>query len=299
MSRDRVTQLLRDVPVPASASAREQAVAAARAEVAARATARRSRRPAARRMLSIVCAASLLTAALLTPPGRAGSGWIGERLGIGEPGEPPTIKDRRVGHGKIRKSTVFAAGRAPDGARYEVVLDRFVGPAKNAPPGEVFKSCLDIEWPGIREMRSGSCGPVFPPAAASKAPIGRYIGGPQVLEHATKYVVVNGFTRSDVARVRVRFKDKAGAARDASVDFIRVRGELRKRLGADRPFGFYVAFLPPSFPRYVGPLPRYHDLPPCPDTYRRRAFALIAYDDQGRELKRVTRDNATAGRVQC
>jgi hypothetical protein len=301
VSPDRVAELLRDAPVPASAPARERAVATARAEIAARGTAthppRTSRRR--RRALTIVCAAGLLAAALLTPPGRAASGWIGERLGIGEPGGPPTIKDRATQE-KIEKSIVFAAGRAPDGGRYEVVLDRFARPSKHAPPGETFNNCLDIEWPDVRrEGRSGFCGPVFPPAASSEAPIGRYIGGPRTLERATKYLELDGFTRSDVARVEVRFRDKAGATRDAPVNFIRVRGKLRTRLGADRPFGFYVAFLPPSFPRYTGALPRNHDLPPCPDAYERRALELIAYDDQSRELKRVTRDNATAGRVRC
>lgn len=266
-----------------------------------RAMGRRAKRPrrAVRRTLVAACASSMLALALLTPGGRTASGWVERQFGIGEPGGPPTLGNRDQGHGRISKSIVFASGRAPDGARYEVVLDRFAKPAKNVPPGEVFNNCLGIEWPGIREGASGSCGPVFPPAAASKAAIGRYIDGPETLERATKYVLLNGFTRSDVARVRVRFTDKAGATRDASVHFIRVRGELRKRLGADRPFGFYVAFLPPSFPRYSGPLPRYHNLPPCPDTYRRRAFALIAYDDRGRELKRVWRDNSTAGRVPC
>lgn len=247
------------------------------------------------------CASGLLALTLLTPAGRTAGDWVGERLGIGDPGAPPTLRERRgVGHGKISKSIVFAAGHAPDGARYEVVLDWFMRPAKNSPPGEVFNNCLDVEWPTVpRESTSGSCGPVFPPAAASKAAIGRYISGPQSLELATKHLVLNGFTRADVDRVRVVYKDRSGRKRDAPVDFVRVRGALQRRLRADKPFGFYIAFLPPSFPRYLGAFPRSGRLRPCPDAYDKKAIELVAYDDEGIELKRVVRDNSTSGRAAC
>ena len=69
---------------------------------------------------------------------------------------------------------------------------------------------------------------------------------------------------------------RAGRWRDASVRLTRIDGTLLRRLGETRPFGFFVAFVPPSVDR-------------CKDGKPEDCMALrvIAYREDGSELGRV------------
>ena len=257
---------------------------------------RRARRQAPRRSLALAVVVVLLAGALLTPPGRAASGWIGELVGIGD---APTLERPYTGE-RVDRSVVFATGRAPDGARYEVVLDEIAKPA-DAPPAKPSQSCLLVEWPDTPgEGRSGSCGLEFPPAAEDTA-IGRYYAPPEILKKATKHLVLNGFARSDVSNVKVLYTDDTGNKREAPVDFIAIKGALRERIGAGQPFGFYVAFLPPSFNGFSPgtPASREHGVPACAQHGVRnpQAIELIAYDDRGKEIERVKRYNIVQGAI--
>jgi hypothetical protein len=120
MTPDRLETMLRDLPAPPSTEARERAVAEARAEIAGREELARSPRGAGRRALAIALAAAVLGGALLTPPGREASGWVGELVGIGEVGGSPTLEDH--GFQWSSRGVVIANGRAPDGSRYEWVV---------------------------------------------------------------------------------------------------------------------------------------------------------------------------------
>jgi hypothetical protein len=252
-----------------------------------------SRRRSQRRVLSL-CAAALLGVSLLTPPGRAATGAVGEWLGIGEPGGPPSVdvpRQRGMLQKEPRSSIVLAAGRAPDGVRFEFVLESFPKPAKSDPPTEHFRRCLNLEWP---EGRRGQINPqfgcyqAFPPAVLDRAVVKR--GGLIFDNTTTTHVQVAGLARADVSDVRILYKDEDGAKRDATVHFERVSSAVREQAGADGPVGVFIAFLPPAWLGYGASI----DPRPCPPEqkeYVPDAIEVIAYDDQGEVVARETGPN--------
>jgi len=75
-----------------------------------------------------------------------------------------------------------------------------------------------------------------------------------------------------------------GGRKVAPVNFARVHGGLQRRVGARRPFGFFVAFLPPAVKRryYTGPADRLNS---------ERAVEVSAFDPRGRRISLVRHDN--------
>jgi hypothetical protein len=246
----------------------------------------RSRRRAPRRALSVACAAGLVAVSLLTAPGRAATGAVGEWLGLAKPGDPPTVDERRLRGGihqeEATGATVVAAGRAPDGARYEFVLEHVAGPAKSKLPTGYFGRCLNIEWPDGRAGQISpqfGCYPKFPPAALDKSVV--HPQGAMFDPTYTTHVQIGGFARADVSDVRIRYKDQHGAKRDAPVDFTRVTGAVRQRAGADGPFGVFIAFLPQAWLGYGASYdPR--SCPPKERSFDPEALELTAYDRDGK-----------------
>ena len=255
------------------------------------------------RALSLACAAGLVAVSLVTAPGRAATAAVGEWLGLAEPGDPPTYDGPRP-RGNAQEqpisSVVVAAGRAPDGVRYEFVLERFGESPRSAPPYEAHGPihCLNIEWPdapgGQIEPIYG-CFPELPPAAVAKAVVKP--GGTIFDPARTSHVQINGLARSDVRDIRILYKDEQGAKRDARVDLARVSAAPSERTGADRSFGVFIAFLPPAWLGYGA---RY-DFRHCPleeQPYDPQAIEVIAYNHQGQIIARETRNNgiSTTGR---
>ena len=168
--------------------------------------------------------------------------------GKGERGRLPVDKDA------AGRPVVLVSGRTPDGAPFEYFTHKFE--RRN---GAVYSVCLSHWWPyAPRVGASGFCGPGFPttkeygkswPSEVFAKSFGFLESG----EPASAYAALEGFARPDVAEVRVVYKD-GKRKRDAPVQFVQVRGELRERVGSREPFGFFVAFVPPSIERYYGPL---------------------------------------------
>jgi hypothetical protein len=259
----------------------------------------RSRRRSQRHVLGLACAVGLVAFSLLTSPGRAASGLVGDWLGLAEPGDPATVDDPRP-RGNLQKepitSIVLAAGRAPDGARYEFVLERFAEPT-----AESFRQCLNLEWPDARTGRISpqfGCYPTFPPAVIDEAVVRR--GGAIVDPSHTAHVQIAGIARSDVSDVRILYKDEHGAKRDAPVDFTEVTGGLAQRAGADGPFGVFIGFLPPAWLGY-GALYDPRSCPPEKHPYDPDAIEVIAYDHTGEAIARETGNNinSVSGRPPC
>ena len=257
-----------------------------------------------RRVLSLVCATGLLAGSLLTSPGGAASGLVGEWLGLAEPGGPPTVDVPRA-RGNLQKepigSIVLASGRAPDGVRYEFVLESFAEPANSDPPGEHFRHCLNIEWPDARTGQISpqfGCYPVFPPAEVDTAVVKR--GGAIFDSTQTTHVQIAGLARSDVSDVRILYKDEHGARREARVDFASVTGALRERAGADGPVGVFIGFLPPA---WLGHGANYdpRSCPPEEHAYDPDAIEVVAYDHQGQAIAREIGNNilSVGGRAPC
>ncbi|MGH2745621.1 MAG: hypothetical protein ACRDN8_24640 [Thermoleophilaceae bacterium] len=275
-----------------------------------------SRRRSQRRLLATACAAGLVAVSLLTAPGRAASGAVSEWLGLAEPGDPPTVEAPRA-RGHLQQepisSIVLAAGRAPDGARYEFVLESFEFVPENFsesvtsnPTAKGVWHCLNLEWPDARVGASPGwaiqpqfgCHPTFPPAAVDEAVV--RIGGLMFDPILTTHVQIAGFARSDVSDVRILYKNEHGAKRDAPVDFASVTGEVRARAGADGPFGVFIGFLPQAWLGYGAN----YDPRTCPlkeRPYDPDAVELIAYDRDGEVITTETGNNglSTAGRPRC
>jgi hypothetical protein len=263
-----------------------------------------SRRRSRRRALGLAFAAGLVAASLMTAPGRAASDLVGEWLGLAEPGDPATVEGPRPRGGDHQtqpaSSIVLAAGRAPDGVRYEFVLENF-GERPQADPAEDFRSCLNLEWP---DARTGQISPqfgcylTFPPALLDSSVVKP--GGLMFDNTYTSHVQIAGLARSDVSDVRILYKDEHGARRDARVDFAIVSGAVRERAGADGPVGVFIGFLPPDWLGYGANYdPR--ACPPEQQPYDPDAIEVIAYDHQGEVIARKPRNNllSVGGRPPC
>jgi hypothetical protein len=267
--------------------------------IANRSKPRRSRR----RALTVAFAAGLLAVALMTAPGRAASGLVGEWLGIAEPGDPATVdlpRPRGQLQTEPRTSIVLAAGRAPDGVRYEFVLENFGKRAQPDPVGD-FRRCLNLEWPDARTGQifpQFGCYLTFPPAALDEIVVRP--GGLILDNTTTTHVQIAGLARSDVSDVRILYEDEHGAKRDAPVDFSVVSGAVREQAGADRPVGLFIGFLPPAWLGYGANYDPRH-CPPKKQAYDPDAIEVIAYDYQGQVIAREQGNNllSLAGRPPC
>jgi hypothetical protein len=80
-------------------------------------------------------------------------------------------------------------------------------------------------------------------------------------EPATRHFMLSGYARPQVARVRVLYQ-----GREAPVELTRPSGALLDRIGAAKPFGFWVTFVPRSA--------------------RHAEFEIVSYDDGGGEIGR-------------
>ncbi len=257
--------------------------------------------PSRRRALGVACATCLVAVSLLTAPGRAATGTVGEWLGLAKPGDSPTVDDDRTRgglHKEPASSVVLAAGRAPDGGQYEFVLESVAEPVSSDPAGEDVRRCLNIEWPDARTGRISpqfGCHPAFPPAVVDETVV-KWQGA--IFDPTyTSHVQIAGLASADVADVRILYKDEHGAGHDARVDFAAVTSTLAERAGADGPLGTFIAFLPPSWLGYGASFdPR--SCPPKENGYDPDAIQVIAYDRQGKTIATRLGNNllSTGGR---
>jgi hypothetical protein len=257
-----------------------------------------------RRILATACTAGLVAVSLMTAPGRAASGAVGEWLGLAEPGDPPTVDVRhsRGGLGtEPTGSVVVAAGRAPDGVRYEFILESIAEPGRSDPAAEDFLHCLNIEWPDARTGQISpqfGCYPTFPPAVVDEA-VAKWQGA-MFDPTYTSHVQIAGLARADVSEVRILYKDEHGKRRDAPVNLARVSGAVREQVAADGPFGVFIGFLPQAWLGY-GALYDPRHCPPQKRPYDADAIEVIAYDDHGEVIARETGNNINSfgGRPPC
>lgn len=177
------------------------------------------------------------------------------------------------------KAVVIASGRAPEGALYEFYEQRFKRRTG------VRGGCVQQWWPYVRALELGArgyCGPGgLPPATAfgrrhPERIAARPYGFLEQAFPATRHWITSGYARANVSRVGVRYRNRAGRWGDAPVRLTRIDGPLLRRIGETRPFGFFVAFVPPSVDRCTDGKP-----------FRCMALRVIAYGKDGSELGRV------------
>ena len=241
MNTDQLERQLRELPVPDSTETLEHTLAQARLEAPERPAPRASVSPWRRPLLAAGAVALLVVLASLTPPGRAASAWVGDLVGIGEVGGPPSI-DEPSGTG-----VVVDNGRAPDGSRYEWVAYRCnIRRGDESAAARFGGVGLDLGWPGDKPVKSS--------VDCSEEETGRKPGvfqslGTQIQPTQFKGVaepdlVISGATGPAVHRVSIIYTEPDGRSRQLPVDFARVRGELRRLARRSVPLGTFTAFLP-------------------------------------------------------
>lgn len=210
---------------PGMEAARERAALAAGAGFDAAPLVSRSgltRRPAPGLALAVALLIVLATA--LTPAGQAAAGWVGERVGIGDPGGQPTLETLRhawhAGEDGGGPAYVLADGPEPQGGHYELVTYR--------QPGEA-APCLELDLTAARSGYGGlGCEPLTGDLQATW-------GGNADPDQAIRYVA--GRVSDDVDSVRVEF-----GGRPVPVELTAVPKSLAGRVGIDRPFKFFIGF---------------------------------------------------------
>jgi hypothetical protein len=211
-----------------------------------------------------------LVAATLHPPRT-------ERLAGRE--QPGDARWRRPLDPQGGKPVVIASGRAPEGALYEFYVQRFKRRSG------VRGGCVQQWWPYVHALELGArgyCGPGgLPPSTAfgrrhPERVAARPYGFLEEAFPATRHWITSGYTRPNVSRVRIVYRNRAGRWRHAPVQLTHIDGPLLRRIGETRPFGFFVAFVPRSVDRCTDGKP-----------FRCMALRVFAYGEDGSELGRV------------
>jgi hypothetical protein len=174
--------------------------------------------------------------------------------------------ERPVSGDSAGEPVVFAAGRSPEGAAYEWYVER-LGDGEGGMTGV----CITLWWPRYAQIGAhGSCGGELPPESAFRQR--RNASGPVMAkpygfldkeEPATERFMLSGYARPQVSRVRVLYGPEG---RESPVELKQIGGELLDRLGASKPFGFWVTFVPRSA--------------------RHAEFEIVSYGEDGDEIGR-------------
>ena len=232
----------------------------------------------------------------------AGSGFK-----TGEPGGPPSNHSTSLGGNA--KLYVVASGAAPDGERYELVMERYPGHEEEdgnseswSENGQQWRVCLTFDWPDVPRDANASqsyhCGSHFPPrlrrrAAPGKAAANTY-GYLTPAPHTRDYLWVYGFSRPRVKRVEVRYKAPNGDFVEAPVQLTRLSRAVHKRLGSSTRVNVFVTFLPCSAGRFYDPATDDRE-----SHGPRTPYEVVAYGKRGRELSRVKRTSLANGFQRC
>jgi hypothetical protein len=176
----------------------------------------------------------LFTASAFTTPGRAFTGWVGEKIGFGEVGGPPSLRQLRAtwgqGTGAERQPAyVLHVGPVPGGGRYE-----FITYEPRAPAGkhwDVEGPCFELDFTQERSMVSQGCGVLAKGSDLYSLGAGGNYDPDQELHY------VAGRASAAVSSVQARFE-----GRPAAVELVSVPEELVRRLHLGRPFKFFIAF---------------------------------------------------------
>jgi hypothetical protein len=170
----------------------------------------------------------------------------------------PTDSEKATDH------VVLAAGRAPEGARYEWFVEETADE-----DGEVVGVCTTLWWPRYQQAGAGgSCGPAMPPETAygrrrPEEVMAKPYGFLDAAVPATEHFMLSGYARPQVQRVRLVW---AGGSREAPVDLVHLTREKAEKMGATEEFGYWVSFVPHSA--------------------RHAEFEVVAYGRDGDEIGR-------------
>lgn len=181
---------------------------------------------------------TLASFSLLTPPGQAVTSWVGERLGFGEPGGRPTLRQLRAGWTKGtvaegQPAHVLVVGPVPGGGRYE-----FITFWPDEPQGvredrwDFGGPCFELDLTQQRSSFTGGCGVL--PEGPHLAVAG--IAGGSTPRGEVRFLA--GRTSTSVAAVEAEL---GGDALD--IDLMEIPDELVAELRLGRSFKFFIGFL--------------------------------------------------------
>lgn len=227
---------------PSSEVSRERAKLAVRTHFSTRANQSRIPNPLAPARLRLgvavltICAA-LSAAALFTSPGQAVSSWIGERLGFGEPGGPPTLRDLRAfategSASEGQPAYVLLRRPAPGFGHYELITYRM-----KDEPGKLWPAngarCYELNFPEMRSIGGPRCG-----LPSTQNPLLFDGLGSSFQLEKEPLIHLSGRVSDEVDSVEVEFH-----GRPVRVDLAPIPDELIERFQIRRPFRFFIAFM--------------------------------------------------------
>ncbi|MBS1677708.1 MAG: hypothetical protein JST08_10020 [Actinobacteria bacterium] len=235
MDERSLTERLASIDLPPANVGRDE-IAAMVASNVETARARRSHRASARLRVAtlLACAAFGLAAfAAWTSPGQAGASWVVDRLGFGDPGEPPALEELRASwsRGTVAEGQpAYVLVNAPAAAagRYEFITYRpkAVGTENKEP-------CFELDLTQARSSSGQGCG-VFPEGGDLYS--NGYGGG---IQSGGESFYVAGRISPGVKSVDVVF-----AGHTVDVEVVQIPDDLLERLGITTRFSFFIAFLP-------------------------------------------------------
>lgn len=188
--------------------------------------------------VTAVCCAGFFAFAVWTAPGQAVTGWVGDRLGFGEPGGPPTLEELRTSWNQGtaaegQPAYVVVSGPAPHAGRYELITykpkeGQGLGSLRNGGP------CFELNLTQERSSTGQGCG-VLPEGGALYS--NGFGGGFSRSGEETVYT--SGRVSMEVESVDAYFNGQP-----VEVELVPVPMDLLDRLEIERPFKFFIAFLP-------------------------------------------------------
>lgn len=206
------------------------------------------RRPLAATLL-VTLLAALVAAGAFTTPGRAVAGWVGERLGLGGPGEPggpPALRQLNEawnrGSGlEGRPEYVLLVGPVTGQRRSRYEFITYDPPARPDRPTWPRGPCFKLDLTQVRSMTTQGCGTL--PKGGDFAYHG--VGGGYGHAYAGKGGVrlsdelsyLTGRVSPKVASVEARVDGEA-----IPVQVRPVPEALRRRFHLGRPFSFFIGF---------------------------------------------------------
>jgi hypothetical protein len=183
-----------------------------------------------------LCAA-LSAAALFTSPGQAVSSWIGDRLGFGQPGGPPTLRDLRAfategSASEGQPAYVLLRRPAPGFGHYELITYRM-----KDEPGKLWPAngarCYELNFPEMRSIGGPRCG-----LPSTQNPLlFDGVGSTFQLEREP-LIHISGRVSDEVDSVEIEFQGSP-----VQVDLAPIPNELIEQFRIRRSFKFFLAFM--------------------------------------------------------
>ncbi len=182
---------------------------------------------------------------LSTAPGRAVSNWVGERLGFGQPGSHPSLKQLRASwtrgtSAEGQPAYVLAVGPVPEGGRpngggrYEFITywPRQPDESRGGGHWDLDEPCFELDLTQQRSSYGGSCG-VLPegPDLYVDGLAGNAAPGHELL-------FLSGRTSDEVASVQANLDGNP-----IPVELVSIPAAYIDRFHIGRPFRFFVGFL--------------------------------------------------------